>query len=201
MGSEAGSGRRCGESFAVYDPDTRSWKTYQLSVLGGLDAYSETWPRSGTMRNGTVSRRRPSVPLTSVTGSSFWPTPMGSERETRPKRYPRGNPNLAAKVKQWPTPTVSEAERGHGYQMSNGKAYPTLTGAVGAAPGPGGKYFPTPAAQDAKNSTPPPSQAGRDTIPGRLVDEGASGELNPTWVEWLMGFPLGWTDLEPSETP
>jgi hypothetical protein len=22
------------------------------------------------------------------------------------------------------------------------------------------------------------------------------GKLNPTWVEWLMGFPLGWTDLE-----
>ena len=21
------------------------------------------------------------------------------------------------------------------------------------------------------------------------------GQLNPTWVEWLMGFPLGWTDL------
>jgi len=26
-------------------------------------------------------------------------------------------------------------------------------------------------------------------------------ELNPTWVEWLMGFPLGWTDLEGSATP
>ena len=26
------------------------------------------------------------------------------------------------------------------------------------------------------------------------------GRLNPTWVEWLMGFPLTWTDLEPSET-
>ena len=23
-----------------------------------------------------------------------------------------------------------------------------------------------------------------------------SGQLNPTWVEWLMGFPSGWTDLE-----
>ena len=23
-----------------------------------------------------------------------------------------------------------------------------------------------------------------------------SGALNPTWVEWLMGFPLGWTVLE-----
>ena len=27
------------------------------------------------------------------------------------------------------------------------------------------------------------------------------GALNPTWVEWLMGFPLGWTALEPSATP
>ena len=26
------------------------------------------------------------------------------------------------------------------------------------------------------------------------------GKLNPMWVEWLMGFPLGWTDLEASET-
>lgn len=25
--------------------------------------------------------------------------------------------------------------------------------------------------------------------------------LNPAWVEWLMGFPIGWTDLEGSATP
>ncbi len=31
--------------------------------------------------------------------------------------------------------------------------------------------------------------------------DGISGQLNPQWVEWLMGFPLGWTDLEDSETP
>jgi DNA (cytosine-5)-methyltransferase 1 len=23
----------------------------------------------------------------------------------------------------------------------------------------------------------------------------AGGALNPTWVEWLMGFPDGWTDI------
>jgi hypothetical protein len=28
-----------------------------------------------------------------------------------------------------------------------------------------------------------------------------NGSLNPTWVEWLMGFPIGWTDLNASETP
>jgi hypothetical protein len=26
--------------------------------------------------------------------------------------------------------------------------------------------------------------------------DGNNGKLNPTWIEWLMGFPLGWTDLE-----
>jgi hypothetical protein len=26
------------------------------------------------------------------------------------------------------------------------------------------------------------------------------GKLNPSWVEWLMGWPLGWTDLKPLET-
>ena len=23
------------------------------------------------------------------------------------------------------------------------------------------------------------------------------GQLNPPWVEWLMGWPIGWTDLKP----
>jgi DNA (cytosine-5)-methyltransferase 1 len=27
-----------------------------------------------------------------------------------------------------------------------------------------------------------------------------TGPLNPMWVEWLMGFPPGWTDLDVSET-
>ncbi len=26
------------------------------------------------------------------------------------------------------------------------------------------------------------------------------GRLNPDWVEWLMGYPIGWTDCEDSET-
>jgi hypothetical protein len=26
------------------------------------------------------------------------------------------------------------------------------------------------------------------------------GQLNPMWVEWLMGWPLGWTDCAASVT-
>ena len=33
-----------------------------------------------------------------------------------------------------------------------------------------------------------------------LLTDG-SGALNPPWVEWLMGFPIGWTDCEPAATP
>jgi hypothetical protein len=27
--------------------------------------------------------------------------------------------------------------------------------------------------------------------------DGERGPLNPMWTEWLMGWPLGWTELEP----
>jgi hypothetical protein len=32
--------------------------------------------------------------------------------------------------------------------------------------------------------------------PPNLNPETLTGKLNPTWVEWLMGFPAGWTDLK-----
>jgi hypothetical protein len=56
--------------------------------------------------------------------------------------------------------------------------------------------WPTTAAKDSKNATFPPSQIDRDTVPGALMREGQSGQLNPEWVECLMGFPPGWTDLD-----
>jgi len=34
----------------------------------------------------------------------------------------------------------------------------------------------------------------------RQMGAGNGGLLNPTWVEWLMGWPLGWTDLKPLAT-
>ncbi len=33
-----------------------------------------------------------------------------------------------------------------------------------------------------------------------ILEEENSGMLNPTWIEWLMGWPLKWTALEPLET-
>ena len=65
-----------------------------------------------------------------------------------------------------------------------------------------GVLWPTPTAQDGKNSTLPPSQLERDSIIGALLKSGSpsGGVVNPEWVEWLMGWPIGWTELEPVGT-
>jgi DNA (cytosine-5)-methyltransferase 1 len=59
------------------------------------------------------------------------------------------------------------------------------------------KKFPTPAARDYRspNATPYSERGGGKK--GEQLPNFVGGQLNPTWVEWLMGWPLGWTDLRP----
>ena len=54
----------------------------------------------------------------------------------------------------------------------------------------------TPTVQDAHNNG-NPSRARRES-PGLNGEVG--GKLNPTWVEWLMGWPIRWTDSAFSAT-
>jgi len=65
--------------------------------------------------------------------------------------------------------------------------WPTPTARLGAARGPQPKRYFDPARSN--------------DLDDAVAASGASGPLNPTWVEWLMGFPIGWTDLSASETP
>ena len=40
-----------------------------------------------------------------------------------------------------------------------------------------------------------------DMLDWLVESQNQPGRLNPEWVEWLMGFPVGWTELKPLETP
>jgi hypothetical protein len=82
---------------------------------------------------------------------------------------------------RWPTPTTRDYKGAYSEQSQTAKPRNLLPDAV--------KRVPTPTAHDAKGNG----------FKGQLQTE-ISGQLNPTWVEWLMGFPLGWTDLGPSVT-
>jgi len=62
--------------------------------------------------------------------------------------------------------------------------------------------LPTPTTNDAKNASLPPSQAERDGLAGHMLQDdliptGAATYLNPSFVEEMMGFPVGWTACEP----
>lgn len=187
-----GSGSRTSKPFARFDPATSSWRTSQFSLSGALTSYSGDWPRAGTMRNGTVSPRAPLAPLTDATGYSSWPTPTTADaftdklRSSQQTEGSRHLVNLAQAVQMWPTPMASDALRG---SRTYARGNPTLLGVV--------KLLPTPKASDGRRNG-CRSEQERDSPDLPAI---VGGRLNPTWVEWLMGFPLGWTDLEGSGTP
>ena len=70
----------------------------------------------------------------------------------------------------------------------------------------GHSYWPTPRASEWKGTGSLGSSSHEHRLKRGYLDatvqdrEQKSGKLNPMWVEWLMGFPPGWTVLKPLET-
>ena len=212
-------------SLARYDRGSRSWKTPQYSLLGDSESYSETWPRWGSMRDGACWELPMSGRRISGSGSGLFPTPTASiygicqgGSAGRTGQPNRPSLNTMAKKGLWPTPTKSDGSGGPGSSGRHGglnlrtavTKWPTPHGFSpdGRSNGPSGNElgravnqarFPTPNATDGKG--PSTRSQGRerpicdDDLPTRV-----GGSLNPTWVEWLMGWPLGWTDLDASAT-
>ena len=139
---------------ASYNPATSSWKTSARCFIEGWMPFSESWPRSGMMRNGTAYQLPPLVPLTDVTESGLLATPTSKANQ------------LAPSMQKWPSCAA---------------------------------IYPTPQAFDALTITQRPGARERRLSKGGCSNlrEMVNGQLNPMWVEWLMGFPLGHTDLEP----
>ena len=232
----AGSGLSSYEPFARLDHDG-SWLrirqgSCQWTLDGRLEGYSESFPRSGTMSNGTCSAQPRLVPPISENESGLLPTPATVDsgayfnRGDSPNAANRPTLGAMAKHNLWPTPTAGDdrgsspgildavaRHRAKGQHKQVGlrdavKLWPTpavvdgmggrIDKTLGGKRPSGAKrtvslataVYNTPTANDAKNNG-SPSQVNRDSLNSQI-----GGQLNPTWVEWLMGFPLGWTDLK-----
>lgn len=146
-------------SLARWDRDSCSWRTPQCSLVEGLDEFSETWPRWGSMRSGVCWGRTMPELHTSENGSGYWPTPRATDGS-------HGGPNQRGREPRsyFLTPRATDTGKGEGSE--------TFVKRMGDR------------TEDCFQSL--PSQVG--------------GQLNPPWVEWLMGWPIGWTDLKPLET-
>jgi len=181
--SEADSGPKWRELSVRYDPATSSWKTHQCLFQEDLPESSVTLPKWGMMRDGVLSERTTLALPTSGTESGLWPTPTTQDNPQIKGKDKRGT-TLGGAVRMWPTPTVACATGGQTSRGGNRKNELLLAGAATA--------FPTPKSRDWKGK----SQRGNygnttDCLPNAVH----GGQLNPTWVEWLIGWPLGWTDL------
>lgn len=179
--SEVDYGEKWPESFAKYDHATRLWRTRQFSLLGGLTEYSETWPKWGSMRNGECLERPMSERPTCESESGLWPTPTcGGGGQTLPEgTTPTGKTPEGRKQTVCLERYVQQVER---------KVWPTPT--VAMAKGSSGGALTRKTGKSREN----------DRLDYAVEGDAKNGRLNPTWVEWVMGWPLGWTELQPLET-
>lgn len=150
-----------------------------------------TLPRWGIALGGEFGALATSERRISATECSLWRTPMASDgifsNRTEAQLAKRwANKNIKQKhlseqvqfMETFPTPTVADSKNVgfNGSHQFNLHKYIAL--------------FPTPTVNGNYN------RKGASTTSGDGLATVVGGKLNPTWVEWLMGFPLGWTDLE-----
>lgn len=211
--------------FAFYDPRSSSWRTYRglqpISTLYSGRWPSSGSMRSGTCSTrprsvprtcvsgssflptplasdsstgnpvkakrdrGTGESRTFSAGLRDMVALGLFPTPVASTFTSNRSTFPGAPTRLTlegmARSGRWPTPTATDAKSG---APENRRKHPPLRDAV--------RFWATPKAMDADQ---PGRTPGKATTRQPLTVQVGGGRLNPEWVEWLMGLPIGWTHV------
>lgn len=122
----------------------------------------------------------------------LWPTPTVCGNNNRKGLSKTSGDGLATAVLRYPTPNCSGMDGGSNSRKANKRR------------GIHQMLYPTPTCHDTKanislrqnhqNGLGEVVHGGLETPPTKTA------RLNPNWVEWLMGWPIGWTDLKPLAT-
>ena len=198
-------GQRSLSSSELFDPEESSSRTSRGTCRSASIASFKTWRDAVSAVRSDCLRRRKSAHHTdaSESSSSGWPTPdctmrphEGNVRMLR-RAVESGLPKDEAdamlgrdigkpqgKLPAWPTPRASTG----GADPETRSTGKNLQNAV--------KNWTTPVAGDADKQ---PTGSLHDRAIGK-GPKSHPGQLNPDWVEMLMGFPVGWTDCELSGT-
>lgn len=188
--------------------ESRLWQTPNVEDAG-REGSAENWKQyvdngrttQCRLRNQAASLATPNAADSrgepNLSGQvKLFPTPRASDGEHGGpnQRDSRGNPSLAMAARLIPTPTTRDYKDGSANACRN----VPVNGLLGRAV----HFLPTPRAQSA-NGTGKSRIGHREDLQTHAAKttqednrtEARNGQLNPTWVEWLMGFPIGWTDL------
>jgi DNA (cytosine-5)-methyltransferase 1 len=182
-------------------------------IIGETESLSWPTPRANVAMASLITpeiannpNRQPN--LETVVGRRLWPTPTAHPDNSN-KNGKFKNPTLGDAVKMWPTPTTQETEHPDAMLTETGRRLSKdgkTSHSLGLADAV--KMWPTPTYGKLAGGTGGMQQIEAQYLAGNINSEerramraGNGGKLNPMWVEWLMGFPPGWTDLEDSGTP
>jgi hypothetical protein len=196
------------ETMKMYPtPNARDWK----------DSVNKVPPSVGKTRGHSLGQRIAADQM------RMYPTPRASgqeDAETLIKRKGEkaaAQHNLTANVQMFPTPSAScqmdvvappetVKQNSSGWSVTRvgtgTKFGAKLNDVVNKIYNTDKNQIPTPTAHDSKNVTFPISQKGRSTVVGNMLKNDIpkpGGKLNPTFVEFLMGFPENWTKIEQVE--
>ena len=187
-GSESGSGENwptpsvCG-NYNRKGASATSGDGLATAVYAGGTQTRQMWRTPAAQEPGVSAER-----LEPIDGG----TPGGMNRHFDKETGRMAQIGLEQQVKlrqMWPTPRAAKtsSENQESWEARNAKgdvATPPLGLAV--------KMWATPRCFMHKDSQ---TDRGKSN-PGEQV----GGQLNPDWVEWLMGWPIGWTASAPLET-
>ena len=181
----------------------------------GLGAAVAMWPTPTSSRarsEGSIKQMRALVDSGQVTEAEaeamiagslrpsrmeMWPTPTASmETGESPEQWNERQRKkkaiginlqlpLGVAIRMWPTPIVNDSKNNDSPSQNARHSYDLNVQAAQ------NDRWPTPTGDDANNV---------DRLSGdhqSLSRDVGSGQLNPRWVEWLMGLPIGWVALEP----
>ena len=208
------SGRTYFPLFKEKDPLSAFSRMFMGTSLWVSTKCFLTWKGKATQQGRSLFQLVPLTHHTDETDSGLsvemWPTPTTQEiehpdaeltasgRRLSKDKKSSHSLNLADRVKMWPTPTAHISQEG-AYPAEFRRNTITLTAQAAMEDQ---KMWPTPTARDYKDSGDNMNlyrnerQNTQLGVVAKRSESESSGSLNPEWVEWLMGYPEGWTDLK-----
>ena len=201
------SGRRCSELYPKSDPLGSSVRMCLESLSWHSIMCYLTWKTSATPAKRLIYQLVPSMPRTKGKGCGLWLTPQtrdyrsGDEPDSiraQRKQEQGWSQNLNDSVKMWSTPAANDGK--NGTLPPAAANWDSLPGDVLRA-----SMWPTPNSSDQHHAN-LPHDIGKGYLRAEALSEynKQKGQLNPDWVDTMMGFPAGWSEPDcdnPQEIP
>ena len=187
-----------------FDRALYSWKTARaLFPLEGLPDASPTLPRSGMMRRGILSERDTLAHRTGAIDAGSLPrmaTPTATANQLSPSMMK--HPGCRAWL---PAPSATNyGSNGDPKAWKEGRPHKRRPSLQTMARH---NTWPTPCATEVRQGYQDGNRGKRGSqksLTTEVIDRAGGpavvgGKLSPAWVEWLMGWPIGFSALEPLE--